>query len=43
MRIEVTPIKVTSNAGIFNAKVTVENRVVAKGEFGMVAKSNHVL
>ena len=40
MRIEVTPVKLTSNAGIFNAKVTVENRVVAKGEFGMAAKRN---
>ncbi len=43
MRIEVTPIKLTSSAGIFNAKVTVENRVVAKGEFGMTAKHNHAL
>jgi 3-hydroxyacyl-[acyl-carrier-protein] dehydratase len=40
MWIEVTPIKLTSNAGIFNAKVTVDHRTVAKGEFGMVAKPN---
>lgn len=40
MRIEVTPIKLTSTAGILNAKVTVENRVVAKGEFGLAAKDN---
>ena len=43
MRIEVTPVKLTSNAGIFSAKVTVEGRVVAKGEFGMAAKQNHSL
>ena len=43
MRIEVTPVKLTSNAGIFHAKVTVENRVVAKGEFGMSAKDNRDL
>ena len=43
MRIEVTPIKLTSNAGILNAKVTVNERVVAKGEFGLAAKDNSAL
>ncbi len=43
MRIEVTPIKLTSTAAILHAKVTVEERVVAKGEFGLVAKDNSAL
>ena len=43
MRIEVTPIKLTSTAGICHAKVTVEDRVVAKGEFGLAAKDNATL
>ena len=43
MRIEVTPIKLTSTAGILNAKVTVDERIVAKGEFGLVAKDNSAL
>ena len=43
MRIEVTPVKLTSNAGILNAKVTVDHRVVAKGEFVMAAKDNSAL
>lgn len=38
IHIEVTPQKFTSRAGIFNAKVMVEGRVVAKGEFGLIAK-----
>ncbi len=40
MLIEVTPIRLTADAGIFNAQVKVSDRVVAKGEFGMSAKSN---
>ena len=40
MRIEVTAIKLISSSGIFNAKVRVENRLVAKGELGMTAKKN---
>jgi len=43
MRIEVTPIKLTSTAGIFNAKVTVEERLVAKGDFVLAAKPNGAL
>ena len=43
MRIEVTPIKLTSTAGICHAKVTVDNRIVTKGEFGLVAKDNREL
>ena len=40
LRIEVTPIKLTSNAGILNAEVRVEDRTVAKGEFALAAKEN---
>ncbi len=40
LRIEVTPVKLTSRAGIFNAEVRVDDRVVSKGEFAMVAKDN---
>ncbi len=43
MRIEVTPIKVMSKAGILNAVVTVDNRTVAKGEFALAAKDNEAL
>jgi len=41
LRIEVTPIKLTSRAGILNAEVKVEDRVVARGEFGLAAKENN--
>jgi len=40
LRIEVMPIKVIANAGILNATVTVEDRVVTKGEFALAAKEN---
>lgn len=43
MRIEVTPIKVMSKAGILNATVTVEDRTVARGEFALAAKDNEAL
>ena len=43
MRIEVTPIKIMSKAGILNAVVTVEDRTVAKGEFALAAKDNEAL
>ena len=43
LRIEVTPIKLTSTAGICNAKVTVDDRIVTRGEFGLVAKNNSEL
>ncbi len=43
MRIEVTPVKLTSTAAILNARVSVEERIVAKGEFGLVAKDNSTL
>lgn len=43
MRIEVTPIKLMSRAGILNAVVTVEDRTVAKGEFALAAKDNEGL
>ncbi len=38
--IEVTPIKLTSTAGILNGKISVEGRIIAKGEFALAAKSN---
>jgi 3-hydroxyacyl-[acyl-carrier-protein] dehydratase len=40
LRIEVTPIKVTSRAGIFNAAVYVSGRQVARGEFTLAVKYN---
>ena len=43
MRIEVTPIKIMSKAGILSATVTVEERTVAKGEFALAAKDNEAL
>ena len=43
MLIEVTPVRVTSDAGIFNAQVKVKDRVVSKGEFAMSAKPNYQL
>ncbi len=43
MRIEVTPLRLTPTAGILNVEVTVEGRVVAKGEFGLSAKPNREL
>ena len=43
LRIEITPIKLTISAAILNAEVRVEDRVVAKGEFGLAAKDNDTL
>lgn len=43
MRIEVTPIKLTATAAIVSAKVSVDERVVVKGEFGLVAKDGSAL
>lgn len=38
--IEVTPVKVLSNAAILNGKITVDGRLVVNGEFTLAAK-NH--
>src|SRR3989338_4107788 len=38
LRIEVTPVKMMSKAGILNATVSVEDRTVARGEFALAAK-----
>lgn len=43
LRIEITPVKLMSEAGIFSAEVRVDDRIVAKGEFGMAAKANDLL
>ena len=43
LRLEVTPVKVTSDAAMLNARVIVEERVVAKGEFLLSAKANRAL
>ncbi|HEX9779855.1 MAG TPA: 3-hydroxyacyl-ACP dehydratase FabZ [bacterium] len=43
LRIEVSPVKVTSTAGILSAIVRVEDRVVAKGEFALATKDNDLL
>ena len=43
LRIEVTPIRLTSNAGILHAEVNVGDRTIAKGDFGLVAKENNAL
>jgi len=43
MLIEVTPVRLMAEAGIFNAKVKVGTRVVSKGEFAMSAKPNSQL
>ncbi len=40
LRIEVTPVRLLSNAGILHAVVTVEGRTVAKGEFALSARDN---
>ena len=40
LRIEVTPVKVFSNAAILNGKVTVDGKVVVSGEFTLAAKEN---
>src|SRR3989338_5827263 len=43
MLIEVTPVRLMTEAGIFNAMVKVGTRVVSKGEFAMSAKPNSQL
>ena len=43
LRIEVTPVKLTARAGILNAIVRVEDRIVARGEFSLAAKDNQEL
>ncbi len=43
LRIEVSPIRLTSSAGIFHAEVSVGDRTIARGDFGLVAKENHAL
>lgn len=43
LRIEVTPVKLTSSAAILTAEVRVDSRIVAKGEFGLSAKENGTL
>lgn len=43
LRIEVIPIKLTSNAGILGADVKVDDRTVAKGEFALAARENNSL
>ncbi len=40
LRIEVTPIRLMRDAGLLNGTVTVGERVVARGEFGLSAKPN---
>lgn len=43
LRIEVTPVKITTNAAILEAQVTVEGRTVTKAEFALSAKENSAL
>ena len=43
MRMEVTPVKVMAEAAMLAARVTVEERVAAKGEFMLSAKPNRDL
>lgn len=43
LHLEVTPIKVTSHAAILTARVMVEARLVARGEFALSAKANQDL
>lgn len=38
LRIEITPIKLLANAGVVKAVVSVDEKVVAKGEIGFGAK-----
>ena len=40
LRIEITPIRLTANAGILNGEVSVDGRIVARGEFALGMKSN---
>ena len=43
MRMEITPVKVTGQAAILAARVLVDDRVTAKGEFLLSAKANRDL
>ncbi len=43
LRIEVTPIRLTANAGILNGVVRVGEQEVARGEFALAAKPNSEL
>ncbi len=43
LRLEVTPMKIMSNAAMLAARVLVEERVVARGEFLLSAKANREL
>ena len=43
LRMEVTPVKVMSQAAMLAARVLVEDRLIAKGEFMLSAKANREL
>lgn len=43
LHIEVTPIRITANAGMLNGVVSVSEREVAHGEFTLAAKANSEL
>ena len=43
LRIEVTPMKILSDAGFFTAEVRVDDQPVSKAEFAMSAKPNELL
>ena len=43
MRMEITPVKVTGEAAMLAARVLVDDRVTAKGEFLLSAKANRDL
>lgn len=43
LRITVTPIKLTSRAGILAGEASVDGKVVAKGEFALAVKENNLL
>ena len=43
MRITVVPVRLMQGSGILAAEVTVDSRVVVKGEFGLTAKPNSEL
>jgi 3-hydroxyacyl-[acyl-carrier-protein] dehydratase len=40
LRIEVTPVRLTTWAAILNGQVTVDGKLVAKGEFALATKEN---
>ena len=43
LRIEVTPIRLMTNAGILNGSVSIGDREIARGEFALTAKPNSEL